>query len=168
MKKILMLLYKIILKKMPLSNNSFFRKLRYNVCKKIIRKCGKNVNFDRNCVFNYDLEIGDNSGIGENSKIEKNVLIGDNVMMGPDCLIYTRNHKYNELNIPIIRQGFDEYKKVTIEDDVWIGARVIILPGVTIKRGCVIGAGSIVTKDTEEYSVYGGNPAKKIKGRSDE
>ena len=61
-------------------------------------------------------------------------------------------------------QGF-ESEKVIIEDDVWIGARSIILPGVTIGRGSVIAAVSVVTKDVEEYTLVGGNPAKLITTR---
>ena len=65
----------------------------------------------------------------------------------------------------MIEQGNDETKPVTIGNDVWIGRRVIILPGVTISDGCVIGAGAVVTKDMPAYSIVGGVPAKVIKSR---
>ena len=54
---------------------------------------------------------------------------------------------------------------IVVEDDVWIGYGAIIMSGVTIANGCIIAAGSIVTKDTEPYSIYAGNPAKKVKDR---
>ena len=63
------------------------------------------------------------------------------------------------------QQGFTEVDPIVIEDDVWIGARVIILKGVTIGKGSIIGAGSVVTKDVEPYSIVGGNPAKLIRKR---
>ena len=86
--------------------------------------------------------------------------------MGPDVQIYTRNHRYDRIDIPMYEQGESEIKEVKIGNDVWIGARSIILPGVTIGDGAVIAAGSIVTKDVESYAVVGGNPAKIIKYRS--
>ncbi len=63
------------------------------------------------------------------------------------------------------QQGFAEEKPVVIEDDVWIGSRVTILPGVTIGRGSVVGAAAVVTKDVPPYSVVAGNPAKVVKTR---
>jgi maltose O-acetyltransferase len=142
-----------------------FKKIRYYSGRKIIKYCGKNVNFDRNTQFPSDLCIGDNSGIGANSIIARNVTIGKDVMMGPDVIIYTTNHGFDDVEIPMNKQGHTKPKPVIIGDDVWIGARVIILPGVNVKRGSIIGAGSIVTRDVEEYSIVGGNPAKLIRKR---
>lgn len=158
-RKIALFLYKLLAKNLPLSCHKFCRDIRYFLTKRIINKCGKNVNIDRGARFSPNIEIGDNSGLGENAKIESDVFIGKNVMMGPECYIYTRNHNFNDKSIPMIEQGFSENKSVIIEDDVWIGSRVTILPGVRIKKGTVIGAGSVVTKDTPEYSVCCGNPA---------
>lgn len=86
-------------------------------------------------------------------------------MMGPYCLIYTSNHCMDRVDVPMWRQGFTEVRPVVIEDDVWIGARVTLLPGVHIGRGSVIGAGSVVTKDVPAYSIVGGNPARVLKYR---
>jgi maltose O-acetyltransferase len=58
-------------------------------------------------------------------------------------------------------------KAIIIEDDVWIGAGAVIMPGVTLRRGTVVGANSVVTKDTEEYAVVVGAPARKIRSRAD-
>lgn len=158
-KKIALFLYKVIGRKLPLSRNKFCKKIRYILVKNIIKYCGKEVNIDRGAKFSNDIEIGDFSGLGENSKIEAGVKIGKNVMMGPECYIYTRNHKFDNKAIPMIQQGFSDIKPVIIEDDVWIGSRVTILPGVKIGKGTVIGAGAVVTKDTPAYSVCCGNPA---------
>lgn len=159
MKKISLFLYKVFAKKLPLSRNKICKNIRYMLTKNIINYCGKCVNIDRGATFSSDLEIGDFSGIGENSRIESNVKIGKNVMMGPECYIYTRNHRFDNKEIPMIKQGFSERKPVIIEDDVWIGSRVTILPGVIVRRGTVIGASSVVTKSTPEFSVMCGNPA---------
>ncbi|MEA3423389.1 MAG: DapH/DapD/GlmU-related protein, partial [Bacillota bacterium] len=75
------------------------------------------------------------------------------------------NHNFSEKDIPMIMQGDSEPAPVVIEDDVWIGARTVILPGVVIHEGSIIAAGSIVTKDVQAYSIVGGNPAKLIKMR---
>lgn len=90
---------------------------------------------------------------------------GDNVMMAPDCIIYVRNHESSRLDIPMCEQGSTEERPVVIGNDVWIGGRVIILPGVKIGDGAIIGAGSVVTKDVSEYDVVAGNPARVIKDR---
>ncbi len=116
-------------------------------------------------MFSSHLHIDDNSGIGPYCFIQGEVHIGKNVMMGPECIIYTQNHKMSDIDVPMCKQGFANAKVVIIEDDVWIGGRVIILPGVHIKKGAVIGAGSVVTKDVPEYAIVGGNPAKILKFR---
>ena len=90
---------------------------------------------------------------------------GDNVMMGPECLLFTRNHRIGSTEIPINKQGYDGLQPIIIGNDVWIGARVIILPGVQISDGAVIGAGSVVTYNVDSYDVVAGNPAKLIRKR---
>ncbi|MDP2228898.1 MAG: DapH/DapD/GlmU-related protein, partial [Moraxellaceae bacterium] len=76
-------------------------------------------------------------------------------------LIYSQNHIYENPNEPINTQGY-ALGAVTIQDDVWIGARAIILPGVLIGQGAVIAAGAVVTKSVPAYGVYAGVPAKAI------
>jgi maltose O-acetyltransferase len=136
------------------------------LCRFVFKKCGKNVNVERGAWFGYNLEIGDNSGLGINSQLYTGggIVIGDNVMMGPDVVILTQNHKYDDVTRPMMEQGY-ESAPVIIEDDIWIGTRVVILPGVRIGRGSIIGAGSVVAGDIPPFSIVGGNPAKIIKGR---
>lgn len=112
-----------------------------------------------------NVRVGNNSDIGAYSKIQNGTMIGENVMMGPECHIYTINHIFKRIDIPMITQGLDTIDPVYISDDVWIGARVIILPGVTVEKGAILGAGAVVTKDVPEYAVVGGNPAKVIRIR---
>ena len=133
--------------------------------KLILSKCGKGVNIEKGAEFPSSVELGDYSGIGIRAQINGKVIIGNHVMMGPDVCIYVSNHRYDRIDIPMNLQGFTSEKPVVIDDDVWIGARVIILPGVHIGTGAVIGAGSVVTKDVPDYAVIGGNPARILKMR---
>ena len=86
-------------------------------------------------------------------------------MMGTDCVIITRSHRHDRTDIPMMDQGFEEERPVFVGNDVWLGDRGIILPGVHIGDGCIIGAGSVVTRDIPPYSVAAGIPAKVIKDR---
>lgn len=127
---------------------------------------GCNVNIQKKARFSHNCSIGDHSGIGEGSRLYGEVHIGKYVMMGPHCWIYTQNHEFNSLDIPMALQGPQVAKPVIICDDVWIGGRVTILPGVTVGKGSIIGAGAVVTKDVPPYSIVGGNPAKVIRMRN--
>ena len=159
----------IFAKKLPPSNAVFFgkiaKKIRGKIAKKIVVKMGQNVNVERGAVFSSNIEIGDNSGIGINCSIGGKTIIGSDVMMGPECVIFSRNHCFERTDIPMIQQGYSESKEVVIGDDVWIGRRVMILPGVHIGSGVVIGCGAVVTKNIPDYAVVGGIPAKIIRYR---
>lgn len=111
------------------------------------------------------IRLGYNSGLGKNCEINGPVEIGDNLMMGPDVIIYTENHEFSRKDIPMNQQGGSGVKKVKIGNDVWIGARVIILPGVKIGDGAIVGAGSVVTKSVPSYAIVAGNPARLIRYR---
>jgi maltose O-acetyltransferase len=143
------------------------RPIRFHLCKNIFDFCGENVNIEKGAYFGdgRGICIGDNSGIGTNSIIHQNTKIGKDVLMGEDVLIITKSHDFDKCNIPMRLQGFKPLNGVTIEDDVWIGSRVVILPGVKIGKGSIIGAGSVVTKNVQEYSIMGGVPAKLIRSR---
>lgn len=140
-------------------------KIRYFFLKRIAKNAGKNVNIEQHVVFGEEFEIGDNSTVGFRSDIYGPVKIGKDVMIGPEVAIYTHNHKHDEIDIPMIKQGYTENKPVYIEDNVWIGRRVLIMPGVCIGTGSIVAAGAVVTKNVEPYSIVGGNPAKIIKYR---
>ena len=98
-------------------------------------------------------------------RIPNNIKIGNDVMMGPDIYIPANNHNFDRIDIPMRIQGTSNSKPVIIEDDCWIGARVIITPGKRICKGAIVGAGSVVTRSVENYSVVGGNPARIIRNR---
>jgi maltose O-acetyltransferase len=142
-------------------------KVRLFICRPILAHCGNNVNIERKAKFGSGkrIKIGNNSAIGINAALIGNITIGENVMMGPDVLILTTNHEYKRTDIPMIRQGYKEEKPIIINNDVWIGARVIILPGVIIESGAIIAAGSVVTKNVPKFAIVGGNPANIISFR---
>jgi len=132
------------------------------------KQIGKKCRFGHKCYF----EVPENIQMGNNSSFNKDcwvsggggLNIGNNVLIGPKVIIHSANHNYCKMDQLIINQGHT-FKHVNIGNDVWIGAGVIVLPGVTIENGCVIGAGSVVTKNIPSYSVAVGNPAKVVKER---
>lgn len=142
-------------------------KIRIGCVKHIFKKCGKISTIDRKAYFGTgcDIEIGDYSGIGEHCIIPKNTIIGKYVMMAPEVYIIDNNHISDDINIPMCFQGKTPNKVTIIEDDCWLGARVMIMPGRKIEHGSILAAGAIVTKDVQPYSIVGGNPAKLIKKR---
>lgn len=173
LKGISLVFYYSILRYLPqyLPNGTECRNIRSSVCKYIFEKCGENVNVKKGAYFGRgnNIEIGNNSDIGLDSRISGcdaggKLYIGNNVIMAPEVLILTLKHNYRDKNLLIREQGFEK-SIVIIEDDVWIGQRVIILPGVKIGEGAVVAAGSVVAKDVDPYVVVGGVPAKFIKER---
>ena len=166
-KKIQYLLYYLLAAWFPISSHSkISKKWRAFWGKRILQKCGTNINIERYASFTPGLSLGNNSGIGIKCCINGPVTIGNNVMMGQEVIIYTTRHNDSRVDIPIMEQGMCKVSPVTICDDVWIGGRVIILPGVTIGQGSIIGAGAIVTKDIPPYSVAVGVPAKVVRNRN--
>lgn len=117
----------------------------------------------------YDsISIGDNFFAAEGLKLSstQGIVIGNDVTFGPEVMLIGGNHKTNTAGLRInqIHTG-DKLEKIIIEDDVWIGARSIVLSGVTITEGTIIGAGSVVTKSMPSYCVCAGNPCKPLKPR---
>jgi len=146
----------------------FSNKLRGYFISFHLKKSGKKLLINREVIIEspHNISIGDNFLINARCWISGGggLNIGNNVLIGPNVVIHTSNHNFQYKSITINKQGHT-LKPVIIEDDVWIGANCMITPGVILAQGCVIGAGSVVTKDTEPYGVYVGVPAKKIKER---
>ena len=169
-KKIYLFIYYFFARHLPSSSmpgGSLSNSIRRFLCKGIFLECGENSVIKRGAYFGKGtlLKLGENSQIGENSRIEHDVIIEDNVMMGLDVLILANIHKSDRIDIPLIDQGYHERMPPVLKSGCWIGARVVILPGVTIGEGSIVGAGAVVTKDVPDYSVVGGVPAKIIKNR---
>lgn len=138
---------------------------------------GKNLHAGRG-VFLWaknSIKIGDNFYIGKHSFIETDAVIGDNVIIANFVAIIGRHdHNHTQIGVPTrlasqIRDKDYAWKGlnqgIIIEDDVWIGVGSILLSGIKIGIGSVIAAGSVVTKDVLPYSIYAGNPARKIRDR---
>lgn len=101
--------------------------------------------------------IGPNAFLGCYQPIQ----IGKNSLLGADCYIISGNHRFDDINTPIRLQGYTG-GPITIGEDVWIGCRVVVLPGVLIGNGAVIAAGAVVTKSVPAYEIWGGVPARKL------
>ena len=112
------------------------------------------------------LEVGDNSNIGPYAYIgcSGKITIGKNVMMSPRVGLYAENHIFDSTAKPMKEQGVKR-DSIIVEDDCWLASNVIILAGVTIGKGSILAAGSVVTKDVPPYTVVAGNPARVIKHR---
>ncbi len=119
----------------------------------------------RNCSISPDIIAGAYSYIGPRCLIYPKVSIGDYTMLANDVSIIGGDHIYSIPSRPIIFSGRGKLKSTIIGKDVWVGAYVKIMTGVNIGNGAIIALGSIVTKDVEAYSIYGGIPAKKIRDR---
>lgn len=91
------------------------------------------------------------------------IVIGDDVLIGSGVHFYAANHSFERTDIPIASQGHEKAEDIVVEDDVWIGAGAIILPGVRIGRHSVVAGGSVVTKSVPPFTVYGGVPARKLR-----
>lgn len=145
----------------------FWNKIRVLLCHVIFKECGNIATVNRKAFFGNgkNVVIGDNSGLGENCQIPNDIKIGNNVMIGPNLTIYSVNHRYERVDIPMCEQGVSEFKRTVIGDDCWIGGHVIFTPGHHLGDGCIVGAGSVVTKSFDSYSIVGGNPAQLIRFR---
>lgn len=136
------------------------------------KKIGVNAQFrSLSTVFQYPeyIEIGDNVQIGPNCKLDGagGISIGKGSIFAPEVLVYSRSHNFNNNLQALPFDNIMEVSPVTIGQYVWLGARTIILPGVTIGDGAVIAAGALVSKDVPSCAVVGGNPAKIIKYRDE-
>ena len=133
------------------------KSVRVFLARRVSPHIGRGVNIERGAYVFPDTVLGDGSGIGVNCEICRGLTIGRNVMMGPECLFYSNNHRFDRSKKRF--EGYTEIRPISLEDDVWLGRRVIVMAGVTIGRGSVVGAGSVVTKDIPPYSLAAGNPA---------
>lgn len=116
------------------------------------------------CINNAvgDVIIGDHTRIGLHNTIIGPVSIGNNVNLAQGITVTALNHNFDDATKRIDEQGVST-KPVVIGDDVWIGANVVVLPGVTIGSHCVVAAGAVVTKDVPDRTLVAGVPAKVIK-----
>ena len=109
-----------------------------------------------------DVFIGNNTLVGLSNVIIGPVTLGDNILLAQNVVLSGLNHAFDDVTKPITQQNHTT-KLIKINDGAWIGANVVIVPGVTIGKNAVVAAGSIVTKDVPPFTVVGGNPAKTLK-----
>ncbi len=166
----LLVIYYCVLQWLPCSRRcgGLPGRLRRWCCRGLFERCGAGANIERKAFFGSGREIslGDHSGIGVNAKLSPGVIVGDNVLMGEDVLFLTRNHAFADSKVLIRDQGYLGTETIVVGDDVWIGTRCILLPGVHVGTGAVVGAGSVVTKSVEPYAIVAGNPATVIGHRT--
>jgi acetyltransferase-like isoleucine patch superfamily enzyme len=134
---------------------------------------GDNVYIGRNTILSCkegDIVIGDHSNISANCSLlsETEIRLGKYCFLAGHCyLVAGGNHSFADLETPIMFQPSFSRGGIRIADDVWLAAGVIVLDGVTIERGCVVGAGAVVTQSLPEFTVAVGSPARKIRDRRD-
>lgn len=142
-----------------------YRSVRKDIVPFNIFELGKRSVIEDYSVINNavgNLLIGNNTRVGIGNTIIGPVTISDNVNIGQNVTISGLNHNYEDPCKTISEQGVGT-SPIKIENDVWIGANSVVLPGIQIGNHCVIGAGSVITKDIPPYSVVVGNPARIIK-----
>ena len=132
---------------------------------------GDNISIMKNSyIYAHDggeLTIGDNFTLNSNSQLGASfgkIIIGSDCAIAPNCILRASNHRFDNPDIPFRKQGHT-YGEIILEDDIWIASNCVITPDTVIGKSSIIGAGSVVTKDIEPYSIVGGVPAKLIRKR---
>jgi maltose O-acetyltransferase len=156
-------IFQPILRHMPYKIGRF---LRNHIYPCFFKKVGKNVNFMEGIIFKYPSEIviGKNVTVNQDCFIvgKGGLLMGDDVMIGAGCKIVTTTHNALTTKRSMLEQGMS-FEKITIGNDVWFGFNVVVLKGCNIGNGVILAAGCVLTtKEVEDYTIWGGVPAKKI------
>ena len=170
-------LLRTIYKTCQLASKVWYRLIVMPMKKASFARCGKAVYVGKHGNFTYDnIELGDHVYIANDVELmstRAKIRIGDHVMIAARACIITGNHRM-DIKDKYLDEVTDTEKRpeddqdVVLEGDNWIGACACILKGVTVGRGAVVAAGSVVTKDVPPYSVVGGAPAKLLKMRFEE
>jgi virginiamycin A acetyltransferase len=143
----------------------FGEHVRYYFYKNSLAQCGVNVVINFGTILSYnDITIGNNVSIGPYNTIG-HIDIGDYTLTAQYCNFLSggRLHDFKKLDVPIMQQPGNP-ERIKVGPDIWVGANVTVMANVG--HGCVIGAGSVVTKDIPPYSVIAGNPACIIRTRN--
>lgn len=171
MTKVALLIYYTIGNKLPdlaFPGGKFFNLIRCSLLKCILPAFGQAIEFDSGVYIGGgdDIEIGNRCQINRGCSIT-NVKLGNYVMIAPEVAFISQMHRCDSVELPMVQQGTIKFPQTIVEDDVWIGQRAIIMPGIRIGKGAIIGAGAVVTKDIASFSVVGGVPAHLIRMRQE-
>lgn len=114
-----------------------------------------------------DFRTGRDGFLNAGCWVGPGVAFGEHVLCGPDVMFVGDDHNFDRIGTPIIFSGRPLLRETRICDDVWIGARAIVMAGITIGSGAIVGAGAVVTRDVEPFAIVVGVPAKVIGHRFD-
>lgn len=149
---------------LPFPNIKLTNRLRGILLKPLFKKCGKNlqiaknvtINMHRNCIIGNDVYIAHNCWINATGGL----YINDQVIISPNVIIATTKHQYID---GVVSNIHSSNAPINIGKGTWIAGNSTIILGVDIGKGVIIGAGSVVTKNLNDYTLYAGTPAKYIK-----
>lgn len=144
------------------------RRLRAQLARSICESVGSGVNIAPGVRLSRHLTLGSHAGIGARSSFlgAGRIHLGERLKMGPECLFITNDHPVPRDDVSTFSDLAGTSKPIVVGNDVFIGARVIVLPGVCIGDGAAVGAGSLVTKDIPSGCTAAGNPARIVRSRS--
>ena len=160
--------------KLPYSLTAGFgpmaKRVRRWAAEDLFDHAGGRINIEKGAWFGSGrgISVGDRSGLGLDCLVMGPLTLGRDVMVGPRCMFVSQAHNTGDVSLPMTDQGMAEDRPIVVEDDVWFGAAVIVLPGVRVGHGSVIGAGSIITKDVPPFACVAGSPARVVKYRGSE
>lgn len=149
-----------------------FQSTMIKLCRNKFKRFGKDAEFRPGAyaVGCSRIEIGDRVIIrpgtmlfGESATLEKSIIIEDNAMLGSGVHVYINNHKFDNPDFPLIDQGYYPDAAVHLKEGCWVGANSILLPGVTIGKNSVVGAGSVVVKSIPDGVIAVGSPARVVR-----
>jgi maltose O-acetyltransferase len=140
------------------------RRFRAACCRTLFAEAGTWINIEPHVDFGNGrhVRLGTGSSIGRDSHVS-GLIAGPSVMIGPELLTIPQNHPLSGDGTRWLDDEAGEFRPPEVGEGTWIGARVILMPGVRIGRRCVIGAGAVVTRDVPDYAVVGGVPARVIR-----
>lgn len=146
-----------------------FNRVRCVLLKSVLPAFGTNNEWDSQVYLGdgSDVQVGSDCQVNRGCRLD-NVIIGNHVMIGPEVILLGKMHRTDDPSVPMIGQGGIPKQPTRIADDVWIGARAIVMPGVAVSQGSIVGAGAVVTKDVPPFVTVAGVPARTIATRGPE
>ena len=173
MRKFWLIVYYGLAKKLPKSTmpgiGKFADRLRCLCARHLFAECQGKLNLEQGAYFGNgkDFHVLGDAGIGKDFVCHGRIVtIHGGLMMGEEVMFQGGGHRFDDINVPMGQQGDMPDSPLEIGEDVWIGARAMVLPGCKkIGAHSIIGAGAVVTKDVPEYAIVGGNPARVIRMR---